>query len=243
VDRYAVFDLGREHHLSANERWMLQALCLAADFRTCAVSATYWELSEWTGIGRDTVPKTLDALEKARLVKITHPFGQNRCGEVSILAWEAIIVEHRPPPSRIRRPANRQQVADQSRTSRGQVADKPASDQGERPFYRGEEEEGCVGDSWTEDGVWEDYGQGEGSSGGSCAAFANSSFCDTEPVQVAPPRWEGSSGESAGFDFGEANSAASGSQEDASDTVCVDCNQKGHPSQADPQCEHFEETW
>ena len=54
---------------------------------------------------------------------------------------------------------------------------------------------------------------------------------------------EGSSGESAGFDFGEANSAASGSQEDASDTVCVDCNQKGHPSQADPQCEHFEETW
>ena len=68
VDRYAVFDLGREHHLSANERWMLQALCLAADFRTCAVSPAYWELSEWTGIGRDTVPKTLDALEKAGLV-------------------------------------------------------------------------------------------------------------------------------------------------------------------------------
>ena len=217
VDRYAMFDLGRAHYLSANARWLLLALSLAADPRTCAASATIWELSAWTGLSRDTVPKLLDVLVKAGLVEITQPFGPNRAGEVEILVWGEIIVERREPPSRIRGSGKRRPIAAQSRTNRGPIADESAIDQGEYSLYRGKEEEGRGADSWTGEEL---SAEGRGSCPG-----------------------EGSSGESAGFDFGEANSAVSGSQEDASDTVCVDCNQKGHPSQADPQCEHFEETW
>jgi hypothetical protein len=185
VDRYAVFDLGREHHLSANERWLLLALCLAADFRTCAVSATIWQLSEWTGIGRDTVPKCLRVLEKAGLVEVLYPFGPNRAGEVAILVWKEIIVEKREPKSRIRPPRDRGQVADKSRASRGPVADKSANDQGERSLYRGEEEEGCTADSYTGDGH-DKYSQVEGLSGGNCAIFDDPSFWDPEPITSGP---------------------------------------------------------
>ena len=123
VDRYAVFDLGRAHYLTANARWLLLALSLAADPRTCAASATIWELSYWTGISRDTVPKLLDVLVKAGLVEILQPFGPNRVGEVEILVWDEIIVERREPPSRIRGSGKRRPIADQSRTNRRRVRD------------------------------------------------------------------------------------------------------------------------
>jgi hypothetical protein len=131
MDRYAIFDLGREHSLSSHARWMLAALCLIADFRTCAVRATIRELSEQTGIGLNTVPKALDELAKADLVNITSPFGPNREGEVEIIAWHDIVVEGGEPKTRIPRLSNRRQVADQPRTNRGPTADNSTNDQGE----------------------------------------------------------------------------------------------------------------
>jgi hypothetical protein len=131
IDRYAVFDLGREHRLSSHARWMLMSLCLIADFRTCAVRATIRELSEQTGIGFNTVPKAIGDLVKAELVKITRPFGPNREGEVEIVAWPDIVVEDREPKTRIPRLSNRRQVAEESRTNRGAPADNSTNDQGE----------------------------------------------------------------------------------------------------------------
>jgi DNA-binding transcriptional ArsR family regulator len=197
---------------------MLVSLCLLADFRAGAVRITYWELAEYTGDSRSTVPKTLAELEEAGLVKITRPFGQNREGEVVILAWEQVVYE--TPLERAARlrglANNRDRIADESRTNRGPNADNSANEQRKQPFHRGDEGEGEWGgrDSCTGGSAPEDCRQGKGLSG-----------------------------ESAGFDFGEANSAVSGSQEDASGTVCVDCKKKGHASQADSGCEHFEETW
>ena len=120
LDRYALFDLGRAHHLSAMARWMLASLCLLADFRAAAVSITYAELAEYTGDSRSRIPKTLHELEEAGLVKITLPFGPNREGEVVILAWDDIVIEtFREREARLKGLAsNRGRIADESRTNR-----------------------------------------------------------------------------------------------------------------------------
>ena len=190
LDRYAPFNLGRAYHLSGRARWMLVSLCLLADFRAGAVRITYWELAEYTGDSRSTVPKTLAELEEAGLVKITRPFGQNREGEVVILAWEQVVYE--TPLERAARlrglANNRDRIADESRTNRGPNADNSANDQGIQPFQRGGEGEGGGRDSWTGDSASEHYGQGEGLSGESYAPFADSSFWATESVRVAPGR-------------------------------------------------------
>jgi hypothetical protein len=145
IDRYALFDLGREHRLSKDARLMLISLCLMADFRTCAVRATLRVLSQQTEIGLNTVPKALDELVKAELVKITRPFGPNREGEVEIVAWHDIVVEDREPKTRVSRLGNCRQVAEESRTNRGPTADNSTNDQGEgQPRGEGGVEEELV---------------------------------------------------------------------------------------------------
>jgi hypothetical protein len=190
LDRYAPFDLGRAHHLSAPARWMLVTLCLVADFRGAAVRATYKELSEYTGASRDTIPNTLAELVRADLVAIPLPFGQNRAGEVEVLVWDQMVVETpREREARLRvLGSNRGRIADESRTNRGPNADNSANDQGIQPFHRGGVGVGGGRDSWTGDSASEHYGQGEGLSGESYAPFADSSFWATESVRVAPGR-------------------------------------------------------
>ncbi len=155
IDRYALFDLGREHRLCKDARLMLISLCLMADFRTCAVRATLRVLSQQTEIGLNTVPKALDELVKAELVKITRPFGPNREGEVEIVAWHDIVVEDREPKTRVPRLNRRCQVAEESRTNRGATADNSTNDQGEGQL-RGEggDEEELV--SWQEERLFEE---------------------------------------------------------------------------------------
>jgi DNA-binding transcriptional ArsR family regulator len=190
IDRYAIFDLGREHSLSSHARWMLAALCLIADFRTCAVRATIRELSEQTGIGLNTVPKALKELARAGLVNITRPFGPNREGEVEIIAWHDIVVERGEPKTRIPRLSNRRQVAEEPRTNRGATADNSTNDQGERQL-RGE---GGVGEelvSSQEERLFEeDWGSGQ------CGALSevnwdsyegdvsSASYAELEPDEV-----------------------------------------------------------
>src|ERR1039457_6328116 len=91
LDRYAIFDLGREHRLHAHARWLLEILCHVADFRSRSVTATYEELVEWSGIGRDTVPKTVNTLRAAGLISVVKVFGPGQVGEVEILAWDRLI--------------------------------------------------------------------------------------------------------------------------------------------------------
>ena len=128
-DRYAIFDIGREHHLNGHARWLLETLCHLADFRTRTFSTTRVDLSEWTGIGRNTIPKVLDALQAAGLVDIVRPFGQNQIGEVAILVWDRLIVGS-PGRGIAKKSANAvSPFADHSRTNCGLIAEKSANDQ------------------------------------------------------------------------------------------------------------------
>jgi hypothetical protein len=190
MDRYAIFDLGREHSLSSHARWMLASLCLIADFRTCAVRATLRELSEQTGIGLNTVPKVLDDLARVGLVKITRPFGPNRAAEVEIIAWHDIVVEGGEPKTRVSRVSSRRQVAEEPRTNLGPTADNSTNDQGEGQL-RGE---GGVGEelvSSQEERLFEeDWGSGQ------CGALSevnwdsyegdvsSASYAELEPDEV-----------------------------------------------------------
>jgi hypothetical protein len=169
---------------------MLVTLCLIADFRSAAVRATYKELSEYTGASRDTIPKTLAELVRAGLVEIIVPFGQNRAGEVVILVWDEMVVETpREREARLRGlDSNRGRIADESQTNRGPNADYSANDQEIPPFHRGGEGEGSGRGSSTGNSAAEGHRQEEGSSGESCAPFADSSYWDPEAVPLAPSR-------------------------------------------------------
>ena len=92
LDKYGAFDLGRQCELSAWERWLLVALCLAADWRDHCLSTTYSELSEWTGLSRNRIPTVLNRLEDCGLVSIRKSFGPNHDGRIKILAWDKMIV-------------------------------------------------------------------------------------------------------------------------------------------------------
>ena len=74
LDKYGAFDLGREFDLSAGERWLLVSLCLAADWRDRWLTATYSELSEWTGLSRNKIPSLLVNLADCGLVSILEAF-------------------------------------------------------------------------------------------------------------------------------------------------------------------------
>ena len=143
-DRYAIFDIGREHHLNGHALWLLEALCHLADHRSRTLRTTIVELAEWTRIGRDTIPKALGALQSAGLVDIVRPFGQNQIGEVAILVWDRLIAgttgQGIPEKS-----ANAvSPFADHSRTIRGPIAEKSASDQPKEGSVRNKVRRGQV---------------------------------------------------------------------------------------------------
>jgi hypothetical protein len=128
-DRYAIFDIGREDHLNAHALWLLETLCHLADHRTRTFHTTVVELAEWTRIGRDTIPKVLDALQAAGLVDIVRPFGQNQIGEVAILVWDRLIAGT-SGQGIVEKSANAaREFADHSRTIRGPIGEKSANDQ------------------------------------------------------------------------------------------------------------------
>jgi hypothetical protein len=132
-DKYAIFDIAREHSLKANECWLLTTLCFVADFRNHAFRGTIFEIAEWTRIGRSTVPKLLDALQREGLVDIVRPFGQNRAGEVVILVWERLIANTSgrqiAEKSAIVEGRAATSIAEQSQINRRVVAEKSAIDQ------------------------------------------------------------------------------------------------------------------
>ncbi len=63
-DRYSIFGIGRECRLNAYGRWLLEALCHLSDYKSHCYVTTLAELSEDTGIGTDTIRKTLDAFTR-----------------------------------------------------------------------------------------------------------------------------------------------------------------------------------
>ncbi len=117
-DKYAIFDLAGEHHLTPHARWLLVALCLRANFRTRSVVGRICELAEWTGMSRDTIRRCLNTLSQAGLVEEVEPFGPNRSGQVLILAWDGLLV-----------PGASRRNADQPRAIRRLPADISANDQ------------------------------------------------------------------------------------------------------------------
>jgi hypothetical protein len=147
-DKFAIFDLGRDHGLDDRARWMLVVLCQLAEYETRRLSITVMALSEYTGTSRTTVPKVLHKLKDAGLIAITKPFGGNRAGEVEVLAWDQLIVgsthRHRFRPGRQTsdRPNAQPSVdddesfANHARSIREANADFYANDQGKAPLLR-----------------------------------------------------------------------------------------------------------
>lgn len=144
VDRYAVQDLAREHHLSASDAHLLFVLVMEADFRSWEVKATYGDLAESATMGRKTVERGIGRFEELGLVTILRPFGPHRAGTVFVDAYRLIVVPGRntargTTAQVLERTAsidafhpetNRVQIASQSRPNRVVIASTDAVQQG-----------------------------------------------------------------------------------------------------------------
>ena len=92
LDKYSIFQLGREYSLSAHECWLLEALSHLCDFRSRSFAGTLGELSEDTRIGKNTIRGVLDGLCDKGLVRETRPFGNRQTGEVEVVCWARLVV-------------------------------------------------------------------------------------------------------------------------------------------------------
>ncbi len=86
VDRFALFELGDDYHLTGNERWMLASVVFLASWRTRSWTGSYCELQEATGLAYRTVVAALDCLTRLELLVIAQPFGRSRRGTVQLAA-------------------------------------------------------------------------------------------------------------------------------------------------------------
>ncbi len=129
LDRYALAQLAREHHLSAPACWALVALVCMADWRARTFTGELADLADFTQMSRNTVPKALAMLEQAEIIAIAVPFTRNRLGKVVITAWERLIVVGKPNPHAQNRAQPSGVNAHPARTPRAVYAQNHATDQ------------------------------------------------------------------------------------------------------------------
>lgn len=126
VDKYAPFDLAREHRLTGHALELLLGLTLLTDWRTSEWRGTCGELAELLRISRNTIPKAVEDLRAAGLLAIIKPFGRNSEGCLSLTAYDELVV-----PEKRRSPQlARHQVAQSCATSWGESDEPDTSDRG-----------------------------------------------------------------------------------------------------------------
>jgi hypothetical protein len=94
-DKYELLQVRRDHHLTANEMWLLTALVLVADFRSRQSTTTIVELAGDVGMSSNTVRKAIRRLTEERLIRVVHPFGRGVQGTVEISAYDRIVYPER----------------------------------------------------------------------------------------------------------------------------------------------------
>jgi hypothetical protein len=92
LDRFGIFAVGREHALTALDRWLLTSLVLLCDFRTGEYLTTLAELSEDTGADWRALKDSVKRLETAGLVQLLVPFSQKSKGTLRVLAYDRLVV-------------------------------------------------------------------------------------------------------------------------------------------------------
>jgi len=106
LDRFALFDLCREEHLTAPQFAVLYALIMLADFRTGEWSGTALELTEHVPSNRTTVIKACVGLVEAGLITYVRPFRQNSSATIKVDCYQRAVL-----PNASRNPSGRQREA------------------------------------------------------------------------------------------------------------------------------------
>lgn len=109
LDRYALFQLQREHRLKPTATLVLFDLVCAADYRNESWTGTLSEISYDLGCSTTTAGNAIKTLVAKNLVEIINPFGRNGSGCLKITAYCDLVL-----PTHTRRiPA--QQITNTSR--------------------------------------------------------------------------------------------------------------------------------
>ena len=92
-DRFALFDLAREHGLTPSEIVVLYALTHLADFRTGIWVGQIQELQSYTNVSRDTLRKARSRLEELKIIAELEPFhgGDGHLGSILILSYPQFV--------------------------------------------------------------------------------------------------------------------------------------------------------
>jgi len=97
LDRYASFDLARQHSLRASDRCVLLSLVLLADFRSHRCQLSITDLADHSGVSRRTASTAVIRLRAAGLIEMEEPFGSGRPGTVLVSAYWTLVVPERKP--------------------------------------------------------------------------------------------------------------------------------------------------
>jgi hypothetical protein len=140
LDRFGIFQLGREKGLGALDRWLLTTLAMLCDYTNGDYFGTITELAEDIGATRQAIGASLDRLHSAGLIQIVSDFGPKVQGHVRVLALHLLVVgatevnrviprDKDEPHVRPYQRGNRAQTAGQSRANRGLIAGNHAVSQ------------------------------------------------------------------------------------------------------------------
>lgn len=95
VDRFAIFQIGRNNGLSGFERWCLITIVLQADFRTHQWAGTLGFLADEMGVTRRTAKTAVDGLAAKQQLAVLEPFGPNSQGRVRVNPYGLLVVPAR----------------------------------------------------------------------------------------------------------------------------------------------------
>jgi hypothetical protein len=91
-DRFAMFQVSREHRLTTPEYVVLHCLTMVVDYKTREWSGTLLELAQEVPPTTATLLKAVVSLEKRGLVTLVEPFGRNGRGTVRVDCYDELVV-------------------------------------------------------------------------------------------------------------------------------------------------------
>jgi hypothetical protein len=121
--RHAFSDIGRRHHLTGSDRYVLYELADRADFLSWSWQGSASEMAESTGLDRNSIAAAVARLAKAKLVTIVEPFRQWGKAVIKVDCYDELVVDAKQPAASIAGPP----AIDNAGRIAGRIAGTPAT--------------------------------------------------------------------------------------------------------------------